>query len=934
MSRGSSPELQPPSPKRRRIVAPTQFIQPYGTTMASENAPSVQLELTEVETKLRQLLLDVAAYIDEAPSNGDATAVQVPEQLAKEKITLRWTGGWVRDKLLKVGSNDIDVAINKMTGEHFGLKMQEYLEIPGNAEKHGLIEPNDDLNARDKTKKIAPGLHKIEANPEKSKNLETATTKIMGIDLDLVNLRKETYNEVSRNPQMEFGTAEEDAMRRDATVNAMFYNLHTCQVEDFTGRGHDDMAAKIIRTPLEPYQTFKDDPLRVLRLIRFASRLDYTIEPETAKAMGNADIQDVLKIKISRERVGIELEKMLKGPRPRMALELIDRFGLYRTVFTDPTRVLPTEPETAYFTRAYEFVETVVKKSGEVPTVIPNTLLRNEDEKYLAWVCATMMPWADAPTVPHQKPLQRPYFIAYLVAREGFKAPNKICDTVATSLSNGEEIRNLVAQCAKGLGRPDSVDPTNDGTARDTLGMAIRRWGSTWRTQVLFNLVYEVVLGRVSKEELVRSYSSFLNRVTELEILEADTFRPLLKGTDLAKALGTKPGPWMKDALDVVMAWQLRNPDVTDPAAAIEAVKASRGEQTDSELPLRLASHFLQLTIPPLFPQNKPRSNALEASRQRAPWKEAGNQYALDLLEWTIGTLGQKSIEAKWHFLMPPILQMIDDVEVQWKAKGCHMLGLLLGRLQKAGDVDRSKTGSKKDSSNFVQRTGYHNIFADALLPLFTYIPSITPEQESATLFKEVLVAVTLLALLLPVDANNGDNREQFLDKILGQGILSPLAHFPTPSSYPELATLIVCHVPVVQGHMGIDTVKHLPDVVPLLSAMLQEPFALSHVPLVDGTLCALQSVMLNAWPRVHNYRANIMMGLCVLWKTCVEEQNKAGGQDVERVKMQVKDTVAMLDAVMQAKEDGLVDTWKQEKLDVVQAAPGFDDLFAECVTK
>lgn len=502
MSKTTSPsESQQPSPKRRKIDRRSpQFLHPYGTMASTENVDSARLELTEVESKLRQLLLDVAAYIDQAPSSGDVTGVQVPEELVKEKIVLRWTGGWVRDKLLKVGSHDIDVAINKMTGEHFGLKMQEYLEIPGNAEKHGLVEKDDGLSPRDKTKRIAPGLHKIEANPEKSKNLETATTKIMGIDLDLVNLRKETYNEVSRNPEMEFGTAEEDAMRRDATVNAMFYNLHTCQVEDFTGRGHEDMAAKIIRTPLEPYQTFKDDPLRVLRLIRFASRLDYTIEPETAKAMGNVEIQEVLKIKISRERVGIELEKMLRGPRPRMALELIDRFGLYRTVFTDPTRELPSDPETAYFKPAYDFAESVVMKDASLPSTISETLLRNEEGKYLAWICATMMPWVDAPTIPHQKPLQRPYFAAYLVAREGFKAPNKICDVIASSLSNSEEIRNVVAQCAKGLRRPDTINPTNDATARDTLGMAIRRWGSTWRTQVFFNLVYEIVLGRVSRD--------------------------------------------------------------------------------------------------------------------------------------------------------------------------------------------------------------------------------------------------------------------------------------------------------------------------------------------------------------------------------------------------------------------------------------------------
>jgi tRNA nucleotidyltransferase/poly(A) polymerase len=383
--------------------------------MASKVSPKngVQLELTEVETKLRQLLLDVAAYIDEQPS-AKATAVEVPESLRKEKTVLRWTGGWVRDKLLEVGSHDIDLAINNMTGEHFGLKLQEYLEIPGNAEKHGLIEENDKtdkLSSKDKAKKVAPGLHKIEANPEKSKNLETATTNIMGIDLDLVNLRKETYNEVSRNPQMEFGTAEEDAVRRDATVNAMFFNLHTCQVEDFTGQGFDDMAAKIIRTPLEPVQTFKDDPLRVLRLIRFASRLDYTIDPATEEAMANPEIQDVLKIKISRERVGIELEKMLKGPRPRMALEIINKYNLYKTVFTYPTRELPAEPDTTLFQPAFEFVDSLVQRQTQ-DHIVADHLVRNTDEQYLAWICATMMPWADAPTVPHQKPLQRPYFTA------------------------------------------------------------------------------------------------------------------------------------------------------------------------------------------------------------------------------------------------------------------------------------------------------------------------------------------------------------------------------------------------------------------------------------------------------------------------------------------------------------------------------------------
>ncbi|KAI6862127.1 hypothetical protein KC318_g20952, partial [Hortaea werneckii] len=164
------------------------------------SAPKV--DLTEVEETLRRLLLDVAKYIDSNPSQDGNSQVKLPEELASQPITLRFTGGWVRDKLLGVESHDIDVAINKMTGYQFGLRLKEYLEQPGNLAKYGLedIASNDKQSAKagavatDKSKTVG-GLHKIEANPEKSKHLETTTMRILGLDIDLVNLRKETYSE-------------------------------------------------------------------------------------------------------------------------------------------------------------------------------------------------------------------------------------------------------------------------------------------------------------------------------------------------------------------------------------------------------------------------------------------------------------------------------------------------------------------------------------------------------------------------------------------------------------------------------------------------------------------------------------------------------------------------------------------------------------------
>lgn len=263
------------------------------------------LQLDPRERQLKSLLVDAAAYIDKAE-----------DKTLDQKLVLRWAGGWVRDKLLGRPSHDIDVAINCMTGEVFGNRLRDFCDVPENIDRHSLRK--EDIG----------NLHKIEKNPDKSKNLETATVRIFGLDVDFVNLRTETYVEDSRNPQMEFGTAEEDARRRDATVNALFYNIHTDEVEDFVG-GLEDMQAKVIRTPMEPFQTFMDDPLRVLRLVRFASRLGFAIEPSAKECMGNQSVLKALRVKISRERVGIEVEKMLRGEFLSRAATWLPCFGAF-----------------------------------------------------------------------------------------------------------------------------------------------------------------------------------------------------------------------------------------------------------------------------------------------------------------------------------------------------------------------------------------------------------------------------------------------------------------------------------------------------------------------------------------------------------------------------------------------------------------------------
>lgn len=108
----------------------------------------------------------------------------------------------------------------------------------------------------------------IPANPEQSKHLETATMQLHGLSLDLVNLRSETYSSASRIPQIEFGTPLQDAERRDFTINALFYNLHTREIEDFTEHGLQDLRDGIIRTPLAPLVTFLDGVLKTIQITK------------------------------------------------------------------------------------------------------------------------------------------------------------------------------------------------------------------------------------------------------------------------------------------------------------------------------------------------------------------------------------------------------------------------------------------------------------------------------------------------------------------------------------------------------------------------------------------------------------------------------------------------------------------------------------------
>ena len=210
--------------------------------------------------------------------------------------------------------------------------VRDYFLKRGTAKDIDIVTVGSGIELAKKVASLLPGQPKIQV----FKTYGTAMLHLDDIEIEFVGARKESYGETSRNPIVESGTLEEDQNRRDFTINAMAFSLNAnnygALLDPFNGLS--DLKEKIIQTPLNPNITYSDDPLRMLRAIRFASQLNFEIESKSLAAIeANSERLDI----ITRERIVEELNKILATNRPSVGFLLLKSTKLLERIIPELT---------------------------------------------------------------------------------------------------------------------------------------------------------------------------------------------------------------------------------------------------------------------------------------------------------------------------------------------------------------------------------------------------------------------------------------------------------------------------------------------------------------------------------------------------------------------------------------------------------------------
>jgi len=469
---------------------------------------------------------------------------------------IRAVGGWVRDRLLGKNSNDIDIMLENVSGQKFAEAVTEYL---------GAKDP-----------------HHIKANPDKSKFLETSKAFIPlsngeEMEVDFAMARQEVYTDDSRVPSIKPATAKEDAFRRDLTINSLFYNINRNEIEDFTGNGIRDLITKTIRTPKEPLETFLEDPLRVFRTIRFASKYSGKIDPQTFEAIQNPKVVDAIKTKLAKERIGQEIKKTLENPNPDVAFRLLKNSGLLEMLLNESLQGSDYEGKMNPLDTDQKNPNHELSVWEHTFQVIKNTLDLYKDaepEKRIIMLLSALT--HDLGKLANWIPIEKesnphhPDYGPYMTYKGHEDESAKISEILLKYLKLDQYIKPVAALAANHM-RAHSIERAD--AKEKALRKYIRNMGEAtldWMDAYQLSLADALSKKTEYDEEVYQRYNELRKRL-ELALnsmnQKSQNDQTILDGNELMKELNIKPGPIIREIKEFLKDLEDENPQISKQEA-------------------------------------------------------------------------------------------------------------------------------------------------------------------------------------------------------------------------------------------------------------------------------------------------------------------------------------------------------------------------------
>ena len=355
------------------------------------------------------------------------------------------------------------------------------------------------------------------------KNYGTAMFRYKDLELEFVGARKESYSENSRKPEVENGTLEDDQRRRDFTINAMAISLNRENfgelIDPFNGR--EDLQNGILKTPLEPHQTYSDDPLRMMRAIRFASTLNFKIQENSLNAIKT----EAERIKIvSMERIMVEFNKIMMSEKPSVGLKLLEETLLLEKILPELTALKGIDEIDGQFHKDnfYHTLEVV------------DNISQNSENLWIRW-SALLHDIGKAPT---KKFVEGTGWTFHGHEFLGSKLIKNIFKRLKFPLGNEQK---FVEKMVKMHARPIAV--ISDEVSDSALRRLVFDAGEDLESLITLCKSDITTKNGAKKERFQKNYDKVLKKIEEVE--EKDqirNFQPPISGEEIMEMFHLKPG--------------------------------------------------------------------------------------------------------------------------------------------------------------------------------------------------------------------------------------------------------------------------------------------------------------------------------------------------------------------------------------------------------